>query len=271
MNGDREAFIREIVANPDDELPRLIYADWLEDMGDPQGEFIRLQCARWQGESSSELLGREAELLKNHRQEWIAQLGSGVQWYEFERGLVSDALISGRSLLQNDGLLLTRAPLKSLGTSITGHDQVRLLADTPSLRHLRRLRIGDGPLGDEGIAMLLASPHFPRLEELAIPRCQLRRSGLRQLLAAPQLCELKRLVLTGNAIGDAGAWLIASASSLSKLEVLIMDECDIDVEGAHALIETSRLKSLRDVRFGFLSANSELRARLRARFGLNSW
>lgn len=38
-----KAFIDDIVQNPEDMTPRLIYADWLEERGDPRGEFIRVQ------------------------------------------------------------------------------------------------------------------------------------------------------------------------------------------------------------------------------------
>jgi uncharacterized protein (TIGR02996 family) len=34
-------FLEAICANPDDDVPRLIFADWLEERGDPRGEFIR--------------------------------------------------------------------------------------------------------------------------------------------------------------------------------------------------------------------------------------
>src|SRR5262245_24019130 len=34
-------FLRSILADPADELPRLAYADWLEERGDPQAEVIR--------------------------------------------------------------------------------------------------------------------------------------------------------------------------------------------------------------------------------------
>jgi uncharacterized protein (TIGR02996 family) len=37
---DRDAFLRMIQENPDDDAPRLVLADWLEERGDPQGEFI---------------------------------------------------------------------------------------------------------------------------------------------------------------------------------------------------------------------------------------
>ncbi len=39
-----EAFLQAILEAPDDDTPRLIYADWLEEQDDPRGEFIRVQC-----------------------------------------------------------------------------------------------------------------------------------------------------------------------------------------------------------------------------------
>jgi uncharacterized protein (TIGR02996 family) len=40
-----EGFIRAIIAEPDDTSLRLIYADWLEERGDPRGEYLRIMCA----------------------------------------------------------------------------------------------------------------------------------------------------------------------------------------------------------------------------------
>lgn len=41
-----DAFLESIIAAPDDDAPRLIYADWLEENGEPErAEFIRVQCA----------------------------------------------------------------------------------------------------------------------------------------------------------------------------------------------------------------------------------
>lgn len=38
-------FLRAVIARPDDDLPRLVYADWLDEQGDSdRAEFIRLQC-----------------------------------------------------------------------------------------------------------------------------------------------------------------------------------------------------------------------------------
>ena len=38
-------FLADIAAHPEDDAPRLIFADWLEDHGQPErAELIRLQC-----------------------------------------------------------------------------------------------------------------------------------------------------------------------------------------------------------------------------------
>src|SRR5262249_42657415 len=40
---DEAAFLRSILDDPDDEANRLVYADWLEERGDPRAELVRLQ------------------------------------------------------------------------------------------------------------------------------------------------------------------------------------------------------------------------------------
>lgn len=41
---DDDAFLRSIRQNPADHLRRLVYADWLDERGDPRGEYLRLAC-----------------------------------------------------------------------------------------------------------------------------------------------------------------------------------------------------------------------------------
>jgi uncharacterized protein (TIGR02996 family) len=38
-----EAFIRAVVDSPGDDTPRLVYADWLDDRGDPRGPYLRAE------------------------------------------------------------------------------------------------------------------------------------------------------------------------------------------------------------------------------------
>lgn len=88
-------FLRAILAAPDDDAPRLIYADWLDENGKPErAEFIRVQCqlARWDctfkqtkeqpgwkhncGTDENgywlcqPLRSREADLLQQHGEAW---------------------------------------------------------------------------------------------------------------------------------------------------------------------------------------------------------
>lgn len=40
-------FLEQILAEPSEDAPRLVYADWLEEHGDAdRAELIRLQCER---------------------------------------------------------------------------------------------------------------------------------------------------------------------------------------------------------------------------------
>src|SRR2546430_2364199 len=40
-----DGFIAAILDDPTPEIHRLVYADWLEDQGDPRAEFLRVECA----------------------------------------------------------------------------------------------------------------------------------------------------------------------------------------------------------------------------------
>jgi uncharacterized protein (TIGR02996 family) len=40
---DEAGFLRAIADDPEDDAPRLVYADWLDERDDPRGEFIRVQ------------------------------------------------------------------------------------------------------------------------------------------------------------------------------------------------------------------------------------
>ena len=66
--------LQAVYTAPDDDAPRLVYADWLEERGDPRAEFIRAQVERamtpeWDPRHE-ELEAREQELLREHYEEW---------------------------------------------------------------------------------------------------------------------------------------------------------------------------------------------------------
>lgn len=62
---DEAAFLAAIAAAPGDPTPRLVYADWLEERGDPRAEFIRLQ------HQLADLLDRLPQLRGGFDLEWV--------------------------------------------------------------------------------------------------------------------------------------------------------------------------------------------------------
>src|SRR5262245_28921066 len=96
------AFIADIAATPDDDTPRRIYADWLEENGQPQrAEFIRVEVEMaqvWPDEDNEpserqcprfhELKIRRDALIQAHATEWFGSLTPLVLRWETHRGFV---------------------------------------------------------------------------------------------------------------------------------------------------------------------------------------
>jgi uncharacterized protein (TIGR02996 family) len=80
---EEQAFLAAILADPDDDAPRLVFADWLEERGDPRGEFIRGQCRlarmREWDDGYTELETRCGLLERTHREEWLAPISDLVR------------------------------------------------------------------------------------------------------------------------------------------------------------------------------------------------
>src|SRR5262249_52162165 len=94
FSNEELAVLSAIHADPATDAPRLIYADWLEERGNPLGELIRLQCGlalvKSRGiESDQAMANREKELEYQFKEIW-----RGMPLYQ--RGMVAPQL-------RNDG------------------------------------------------------------------------------------------------------------------------------------------------------------------------
>src|SRR2546429_567671 len=95
---DEAAFLQAIRDDPGSDGPRLVYADWLDEHGDPRGEFVRVQCrlerlAPDDPEAAS-LRRREAELLEEHRVEWEAVCRDlPLTAWRYRRGLLEEVTL----------------------------------------------------------------------------------------------------------------------------------------------------------------------------------
>jgi uncharacterized protein (TIGR02996 family) len=93
MANEEAALIAAIRAARDDDLPRLVYADWLDEHGQPdRAEFIRLQCwlsahpmshPEWEP-----VWEREQQLLQEHNERWWTPFRGYVHYDpgQYDRG-----------------------------------------------------------------------------------------------------------------------------------------------------------------------------------------
>src|SRR5579859_6164594 len=96
---ERDGLLQAILDDPEDTHLRLVYADWLEEQGDPRAEFIRVQCAledlSRDDERRRELAGRADQLLERYGEQWRparTDLASPPPSWEltFRRGFVDE-------------------------------------------------------------------------------------------------------------------------------------------------------------------------------------
>src|SRR5579871_5981795 len=111
-----DPFLSAILAAPDDDLPRLIYADWLDERGDAdRAEFIRTQIelARLPAalRRRSPLAARERELLAGHEADWLGPLSEIVTTAVFRRGFVDELIVMAEAFLRHADLLFASYPI----------------------------------------------------------------------------------------------------------------------------------------------------------------
>jgi uncharacterized protein (TIGR02996 family) len=139
MSG-QAAFLKAVIAAPDDDLPRLIYADWLDERGDPRGEFIRCQIELEQyrplvvnGETydvtttgdaghADALRRRERELQSCPLSQWrewcnpLIDLGAGWTW-TMRRGFVESVTCTLADWLAHGPEIVRAAPVTTVRLS----------------------------------------------------------------------------------------------------------------------------------------------------------
>ena len=118
MQTEAEAFLQRIRAYPDDDAQRLIFADWLDEEGDPRGRFIRVQLALAEIDehdpARKELLTQERELLSAHRAEWEAPFRGLATGCVFRRGFVDEAKVLAREFARHAHEIFAAAPVRHI-------------------------------------------------------------------------------------------------------------------------------------------------------------
>src|SRR5262245_35470932 len=118
MSAEAVALMRAIRDCPEDDLPRLAYADFLAENGDPdRGEFLRIQVdlSRLPDDDPRrrELEDREHELLAENEPHWLGDLVSPhLHGWRWERGFVVDVAATPLVMLDHAADLFADHPIR---------------------------------------------------------------------------------------------------------------------------------------------------------------
>ncbi|MBP3959605.1 TIGR02996 domain-containing protein [Gemmata sp. G18] len=269
------ALLDAVKDHPDDDTPRLVLADWLDEQENSldaaRANFIRRDIGR-----APELLVRSRTLTEAEEAErlfplWlgpVAALGSG----RFERGLPVLS-ISGPRLLKPDvpALLASEefAFVQCLHLVEAGGARMPAMTAVPEFQHVPALSAHPfTPLGTHSAAKFFGSPNLGGMRQIALRGVYPGAVGMQALAANPALARLRKLALAHNKLVDKSVTALAVGKHLARLEVLDLSDNNIGDAGARALVESQTLANLRELN---LQENSRLtdggKAALRERFG----
>jgi uncharacterized protein (TIGR02996 family) len=265
-------FIRQILAGPDDDAPRLAYADWLAEQGErDRAEFIRCQIEATrlapQDPRREEAAARANQLLQAHEAQWLAipsELREAGRVCCFERGFAEWARccindfavdIAPRFPLFWQVAPVTRLEFYDLNANAVYDDadfqeswlrveNYEALADMPQLAHVRTLSLGECAILDKHLKPLLASRHLTNLRELELSVNRLGDAGACVVAESPRAASLTVLGLTNNEVGNRGAEALAQSRHLSNLKRLDLRWNRIGEEGGRAIANSPSLANL---------------------------
>src|SRR5262249_9451115 len=232
--------------------PRLVFADWLEEQGDPQAELIRVQCElagkpdEWRREG---LKGREHDLLEARDADWLKPIRDlGLQG-RFPRGLLEVGVSGGRPFLDTAERLFSRPWVLHvhLRDGLADVEDIAELAASPYFSRLQKLELNRCRIGNEGVRKLAESPFPCHLTELCLNRVQISSVGLQILVQRMDLSRLMVSELKSNGIGAAGALALARAPGLTRLERLDLSFNNLGTVGGEYLAESRYLGHLEDL------------------------
>ncbi|MBL8939441.1 MAG: TIGR02996 domain-containing protein [Archangium sp.] len=182
-----------IYETPEDDTPRLVYGDWLQEQGDPRAELLMLQLKPQQTTKEQQLARR---LLRQHGRSWLGPIEPAIppRTEVFQRGFVSEARVTFATAHQREALL--GHPAWNTFTSLTvGGSVDGTFLEKTELRGLEALRF----VSQRELEQLHRRPWpFRRLRALALSRDGVHTLGLVEPRQYPALRELAVSVGPGD-------------------------------------------------------------------------
>jgi uncharacterized protein (TIGR02996 family) len=247
-------FVAEIRAHPHDDAPRLVFADYLDEAGDPQGELIRVQVALSRltpGDADRRGLElREEELLSAYADEWLAPLralgAQGVSARSFRGGLIERAQIAASAFAKHGEELCRQAPALHCLELRGAEGQLPVLCARPLPAQVTALELSAGTLAPADLAALGQSAWTTQLVALAACFNRLDDAAVRALFRGAWP-KLSRLNLSVNRLGPESLGILAHHAPPLPLESLSVSLNKTGDLGLQFLGHAPFAKSLREL------------------------
>jgi len=241
---EQAALLAGIVARPDDDTARLVYADWLQEHGDErQAQYIRdaiaLDRLSPYEDVKREQLGQRLDKIADARgANWLRALGVIDSLPHFDRGMLFDVNFdSANAFLACAQVLLTRTPIQHLGIEGDGFsdddlDWLSRMAELPNLHNLRSLTLSNcaDPFSAEAWAWLVSAPQLSELESLSVKWAALTDTDALVLVERASMRRLRELDLSENYLTVAGALAVVRSRHFAGLERISLNGNAIEVD-----------------------------------------
>ena len=251
-----EAFFQAILESPDDDRPRLAWADWLEETGQRErAEFIRVQCQlacfEEEGPEEEALRARQQALLADHEFEWAGPLRGLVEKWQFRRGFIEFIQTRAGDFMTHAATILSLAPVRQVDLCGGWLPVDATLARLDACDELTRLRavdltFGYREIGDQMLRTLASSPRLlERLDCLHLVSGRFCEAELAPVLSSPCLRRLRSLWLTSCGVcGEPGVRALLESRQLGSLGDLALRDNPLGAEGVQALVDSPNCGSL---------------------------
>ena len=271
------ALLDAVKDDPDEDTPRLVLADWLDEQGSPldaeRAELIRAHIAALaaleRGEAPDWYMAEEQA---GRFRRWLGPAAALAYNHGFDRGLPY-LMVSAPRLLERDArMLLTTEAFAFVQFLLldraTGPRLEKLVA-RPEFRHVTGLLVTpERELGAQSSARVFGSPNLAGMRRLACRDFQPGLAGMRALASNPGLARLRKLQLTSNSLAGEAVAALAGSPHLAHLMILDLNENLVGDADARVLADSPHLAGLRELELRF---NPRLTGRgkrlLRDRFG----
>lgn len=249
-----DALYQSILEYPEDDAPRLIYSDWLEEQGDTQrAAFIRVQCELARSEPFSPAYRRLfAKSRRLFKPEWAQTLKGKILHAEMHRGFIRKVTMYSKRFVMEASEIFDREPIQEVKfadySAVRGNVPVVTLALCKELNRLKGVTLSGIAVTGRMVDTLLDGGNLINLENFQFEGTRIEPGLYRQIFNSARLPRLQELGFAFQP--DYGvSWIddLAGSNLLAQLEVLSLRYPSASANEICGLISNRALTNLKSL------------------------